>query len=169
LRTRITPLTISLFVLALTMAAPTRVAAQIILVVPARSTVDSLSLRQVRSLFKGRQPESLGNELIQLVEYAPSADEFYGILYHLDSHAIGKLWLRLIFAGARVRPIKSFSGPEKFLKFVATTENALGFISSRYIRRASGDSLKTVSIDGHHFTDKDYPLARRKANGKQRE
>ncbi|MFQ5602832.1 MAG: hypothetical protein ACE5HS_06145 [bacterium] len=131
-------------------------AAQIVIVVPAKSPVDSLSTKTLQKIFKGQPVEKGDGRLFQIVEFSSVSDEFYKKLYNLDAYAIGKHWLRLIFSGERVLPPKNFSAMNKFMKCLLSKGNTIGFLSAEEFKINKSDSVRAVVIDGHNFLDPNY-------------
>ncbi|RMD95958.1 MAG: hypothetical protein D6814_12285 [Calditrichaeota bacterium] len=132
--------------------------AQFVIIAPANSCIDSLSMRQLQKLFKGQPLKTCLEMPVQIVEYAPVSDAFYKKLYGLGVYAIGKHWLRLIFSGERVLPPKSFSEPRKLLKFLHEHENAIGFLPEDVYRKNRQNAIKDVVIEGRSHTDSLYVL-----------
>ncbi len=132
--------------------------AQIVVVVSAESTVDSLSFKEVQKIFKGQPIKKTGETPCQVLEFAPSSDAFYNKLYRLDAYTMGKHWLRMIFSGERVVPPKNFSNPKKLLKFLSTREQAIGFITATHYLEMKDESIRTVVIDGTRFNQAQYPF-----------
>lgn len=137
---------------------PDEAPAQIVIVVPDKSSIDSLSTKELQKLFKG-QPVVAGKETpIQIVEFAPISDALYNQLYGLTAYAMGKHWLRLIFSGERVLPPKSYSEIQKFRRFVGTHDNAIGFLPAEAFTQAGNDSLRAVIINGRDYRHPQYTL-----------
>ncbi len=132
--------------------------AQIVIVVPDKSTIDSLSTKELQKLFKGQAVVGSKETPIQIVEFAPISDALYNQLYGLTAYAMGKHWLRLIFSGERVLPPKSFSEVAKFVRFLSTHENAIGFLPVEAFMRLRSDSLRAVIINGRDYRHPQYSL-----------
>ncbi|MDZ7364328.1 MAG: hypothetical protein ONB43_00445 [candidate division KSB1 bacterium] len=141
---------------------PGTAASQIVVVVPAKSKIDSLSSKDLQKIFKGEPAGPKQLTPLQIVEFAPAGDDFYTQLYGANSYAIAKHWLRLIFSGARVLPPKSFSDAAKFLGYLAAHDNAIGFLPLELLQQAKDNSIRAVLIDGRDYHHPQY-LLRKKA------
>lgn len=131
--------------------------AQVVIVVPAKSSIDSLSTKELQKLFKG-QFESSKETPIQIVEYVPLSDAFYTQLYGLNAYAMGKHWLRLIFSGERALPPKSFSEISRFMRFLVTHDNTIGFLPAQAFQQIHNDPIRAVVVDGRDYRHPQYPL-----------
>ncbi|RMF65680.1 MAG: hypothetical protein D6743_07635 [Calditrichaeota bacterium] len=146
----------SFFILAL-LAAPD-VFGQFVVVVPTASKIDSLSLKDLKTIFKGYSVKGTGGAPYQIVEFRPIGDAFYKKLYGLDSYSIGKHWLRMIFSGERVLPPKSFSDINRFIKFLQSHDNSIGFLTVKLFESLASKSLRAVVIDGCSYKHIQYAL-----------
>lgn len=140
---------------------PVCASAQIIIVVPAKSKIDSLSSKELQKIFKGEPagPKQLGP--LQIVEFAPAGDDFYVQLYGVNSYAIAKHWLRLIFSGSRVLPPKSFSEAAKFISFLAAHDKAIGFLPQDLFQQSKDNFIRAVVIDGRDYHHPQYLLRKK--------
>ncbi len=151
--------TILFYILHLVMAfvaLPMCANAQIVIVVQANCDIDSLSIGELKNIFKGQSVDV--HESCQIVEFTPLSDDFYQSLYGLSAYAIAKHWLRLMFSGERVRPPKSFSNGQKCLEFITEHEHSIGFITLEIYKEMKNDSLRAVVIDGRSYKDPQYAL-----------
>ncbi|MFQ5864128.1 MAG: hypothetical protein ACE5IW_02755 [bacterium] len=137
---------------------PAHARAQIVVVVPATSSIDSLSIKDLQRIFKGQPVKKSDETICQIVEFAPASDAFYKKLYDLDTYSIGKHWLRLIFSGERVLPPKYFSKVNKFLKYLVEHENTIGFLTVEVFNTIKSESIRSVIIEGRSYQDSRYPL-----------
>jgi hypothetical protein len=142
---------------------PVCAASQIIIVVPAKSKIDSLASKELQKIFKGEPAGPKELVPLQIVEFAAAGDDFYMQLYGANSYAIAKHWLRLIFSGARVLPPKSFSEAAKFLSFLAAHDNAIGFLPLELFQQAKDNSIRAVIIDGRDHHHPQYLLRKKTA------
>jgi hypothetical protein len=131
-------------------------AAQILVVVPAKSKIDSVTSKDLQKLFKGQAASHFPPASFQIVEFAPSNDAFYGRLYNLSAYVMGKHWLRVIFAGERVLPPKSFSEAAQFFKFFAEHDNALGFLPAELLPQAPPGTLRALVVEGRDYSHAEY-------------
>ncbi|RMI13164.1 MAG: hypothetical protein D6681_06090 [Calditrichaeota bacterium] len=134
---------------------PEYASAQIVVVVPDKSPLDSLSFKEVQKVFKG-QPIDKVEEPPQVVEYAPAGDAFYQMLYDLTAYAMGKHWLRMIFSGQRVRPPKSFTEVDRLVKYMAEHENTIGFLPRELFEHLEDSPIRAVVIDGFRYDHPQY-------------
>ena len=131
--------------------------AQLVVLVPKQSRLDSLSVRQLRKIFKGESIDESQPRPVQIVEYKPASEFFYRRLYGQSRYTIAKYWLRLIFSGERVIPPKSFSDPEKTCRYLCKTGNAISFLPVEIFERMKKKfPIKAVVIDKRTYRDIDY-------------
>ncbi|RMF59167.1 MAG: hypothetical protein D6748_07035 [Calditrichaeota bacterium] len=135
---------------------PENVSAQIVVVVPANSYIDSLTITQLKKIFKGKAIAEGQQSPIQIVEYASVSDRFYKALYGQSAYAMGKYWLRMIFSGERVLPPKSFTSPEQFVRFMQEHYNSIGFLPLDVYKSIDKSLVRHVFIDGKRFDDPQY-------------
>ncbi|MFQ5637207.1 MAG: hypothetical protein ACE5IR_04355 [bacterium] len=142
----------------ITVFIPAKVDSQIVVVVPSKSKIDSLSFKDLQKIFDGQKVDAIGENPCQIVEFAQSSDAFYKKLYNLDAYAVGKHWLRLIFSGERVLPPKNFTRIDKFLKYFIEQENSIGFLSAEAFEKVKNNSLRAVVIEGLNYQHTHYVL-----------
>ncbi len=131
---------------------PQCVDAQYVIVVSNTSDMDSLSVDDLKKIFKGASPHRLSSKKNrQVVEYGPACDKFYKSLYGQSSYSLTKHWLRLVFTGKRVLPPKSFSDSEKFARFLIRNEAAIGFLPVDVFVRLSKQSIRSITILGQRY------------------
>lgn len=144
--------------LALTLSTD-RLAAQIVVVVPSSSHVDSLSTTELRKIFMGQRIGKPKETPFQILEFGPVVEVFYKKLYGLGSYAIAKHWLRLIFSGEKVLPPRHFTSSKKFVQYLLRRDNAIGFLPADVFRTIKTDSIRAVTIDGRSFLHPQYALS----------
>ncbi|MFQ5630964.1 MAG: hypothetical protein ACE5I1_19510, partial [bacterium] len=145
---------------------PSLAEAQFVIVTNAKSPIDSLSMQELQKVFKGQAIGPQKDTPLQIIEYDPACDRFYGILYDQNAYAIAKHWLRLIFAGERVKPPKNFTEIAPFLEFLSENRYTIGFLTTKTfleikskIPTFSGNkNIRAVMIDGWNYGDAQYPL-----------
>ena len=137
---------------------PTSTMAQFVIVAPQDSPVDSLTHDQLYKLFRGQAISGNLQQPLQIVEYEPETDAFYDHLYGMNAFAIGKHWLRKIFAGDKVLPPKNFSDRDKFVEYVRKNKRAIGFLSKKTFRRIRHGALKSIAIDNKSYDQPGYSL-----------
>lgn len=136
---------------------PAEASGQIVVVVPSKSEIDTLSFKDLQKIFKGQRVKALAKPC-QVVEFAPLSDAFYKKLYDLDAYTVGKHWLRLIFSGERVLAPKNFSEIDNFLKYLKEHANAIGFLRAEAFDKLKGDPVRAVVIEGFGYQDARYIL-----------
>ncbi len=135
---------------------------RMVVVVAASSDIDSLSLGELKDIFRG-ELRLIDNEYpIQIVEYSPFSDIFYRNLLNRSSYSMGKLWLRLIFTGGKVNTPKSFTSAEKLVRFLQTQVNAIGFIPLSIYDDLESDKIKPVVIDSLNYQHPEYLMDKKK-------
>ncbi|GEM_PF-1180212 len=132
--------------------------AQIVIVVPKSSSIDSLTSDELKKIFKGQAVGNPKPNPIQIVEYEDISDDFYRALYGQSAYAIGKYWLRLIFSGERVLVPKSFSSVNRFVDFLKKHENSIGFLPADVYNKLDPSLIRNVVIDGKKYDDPQYSL-----------
>ncbi len=130
--------------------------AQIVIVVPTSSDIDSLSSDELKLIFQGESSTGGSHGLSQVVEFGPAGDDFYQLLLKTDAYGMGKRWLRLVFSGAKVLPPKRFTNARKFLRYLKKHDNAIGFLPIDALLNAGSDSVRAVVIDGLDHTQTRY-------------
>ncbi len=138
--------------------APANMWAQFVIVVPQNSSIDSLSHEQLYKAFKGQHLDEKIPQPLQIVEFEPESDDFYEQLYGMNAFAVGKLWLRKIFAGDRVFPPKNFSDLDKYVDFIKKNRRAVGFLSKGKFLKIKQGSLKAIVIDMMSYNQPGYRL-----------
>ncbi len=132
--------------------------AQIVIVVPKSSSIDSLTSEELRKIFKGQPIGNPKQYPVQIVEYNDISDDFYRALYGQSAYAMGKYWLRLIFSGERVLVPKSFSNVDRFVDFLKKHDNAIGFLPVDIYNKLDPSVIHHVVIDGKKYDDPHYSL-----------
>ena len=131
--------------------------AQLVIVVPQSSPYDSLTVTQLRHIFKGEPIDGAQQKPIQIIEFKPESEAFYQRLYGLSRYSIAKYWLRLIFSGERVTPPKSFSDPDKACRYLCKNGHAISFLPVElYQKLQKSHPIKAVAIDGLTYRDDGY-------------
>ncbi|MCA9733373.1 hypothetical protein KC799_14645 [candidate division KSB1 bacterium] len=112
----------------------------------------------MQKIFKGQVVEATKNQLLQIVEFEPACNNFYNRLYGLNSFAVGKHWMRLIFAGERVLPPKNFSDVDKFIEFLIKQKKGIGFLPVSIFKTLKSDSIKALIIENKNYMQPGYRL-----------
>jgi len=136
------------FLLVAILILPSPLEAQFVVVTHAKSDIDSLSLEDLRRIFKGQSIGKQKETPLQIVEFDPACDAFYDKLYGQNAYSIAKHWLRLIFAGERVNPPENFSDLDKFLEYLGKNENTIGFLPQETFAALKNKSIKAVVVEG---------------------
>jgi hypothetical protein len=107
----------------------TEVAAEVVVVVDARSGIDQLSRSDVVNIFLGRR-RVLPNGITALPVDQPTAGglrgEFYRKLVDKDLAAINAYWARLIFSGKTTPPLPAASAAE--VLHIVSKPGGIGYI-----------------------------------------
>lgn len=139
-------------------AFPATSVAQFVIVVSQNSPIDSLSHEQLYKLFRGQTISAKFPQPVQVVEFGPESDDFYENLYGMNAFAVGKHWLRKIFAGDKVLPPKNFSDHDKFIEFLQKNRRAIGFLSKATFRKIGRGTLKSIVINRKRYNQSGYSL-----------
>lgn len=133
---------IGLFLLALSASGAT--SADVVTVVSTQSTVASLTVDQVSSLFLGKSGTSPDGERlvpINLPEGAPARDEFQTRVIGKSSTQIKAYWSMMIFSG-KGRPPLELPDNVAVRKYVATHPGTIGYLD----RDAVDSSVRIVTL-----------------------
>ncbi|KAA3617934.1 MAG: hypothetical protein DWQ05_07770 [Calditrichaeota bacterium] len=147
-----------LIFLFISLATAGTVSAQFVIVAHKDCAIDSLSRKDLHKLFKGQVINAPAAQPLQVVEFEPVSDQFYGQLYGMNSFAVGKHWLRLIFAGERVLPPKNFSDLQRFVDFLLKQKRGVGFLPLATFKQLKSDSLKALVIENKSYLQRGYRL-----------
>lgn len=104
--------------------------AEVVVVVPVTSKVDTLTSAQVRDIFLGRTSAFPGGETALPIEHMGdnSRDEFHRLLSGRTAVELKAYWAKMVFAGQGVPP-KSVASSSEALRIIAQTPNAIGYIN----------------------------------------
>jgi ABC-type phosphate transport system substrate-binding protein len=124
----------------------TEVAAEVVVVVDARSEIEQLSRSEVINIFLGRHRVLTGGIAANPVDQPTASGlrgEFYRKLVGKDLAAINAYWARLIFSGKTTPPLQATSAAE-VLQIVGKP-GGIG-----YIERSQLDSRLRVVLEFEH-------------------
>ena len=129
---------------ALALASAAAVAAELAVIVSARSTVSMLSADQVAEIFlfqTNRFPN--GNEVVPIDQDLGSSlrDEFYSKVTHRTPALVKAHWARLIFTG-RGQPPTEVDGNAAMRRMIAENPGMIGYVE----RTALDPSVRAVLI-----------------------
>ncbi len=134
--------TLSTIFFLLLFAACSSLAADIVVITNKSTKVDSLSAKEVKSLFL-QKSKSFPDGSIAVVGDQPSNSstkkEFNKKILKKSSKKLKRYWSKLIFSGKAVPP-KVIGNDEAMKKWVAGTPNSLGYIDAKFL----DDSVKVL-------------------------
>ncbi len=102
-------------------------AEDIVVVVPAESSVVRLTRSQVTNLFLGRFKQLPGAGRAQPADVAPLKDDFYLRLVHKTPSEIGAYWARLVYSGQTMPPAQVAS-VDDVLVWADQTQGAITYL-----------------------------------------
>lgn len=133
-----------LLALALVLLSTCIVAADLVVVVNAKSGIETLSQDEVINIFMGRYrqlPSGIMAQPVDLAADSPLKAEFYRKLVNKDLAAINAYWARLIFSGKTSPPQQAASAKEA-MTWIASNPGGIG-----YIDRGMADSRLKIVLD----------------------
>jgi hypothetical protein len=133
-----------LFALILALLAWTRVEADMVVVVNAKSGVERLSMDEVVNIYMGRYrqlPSGLPAVPVDQPDAMPEKARFYRLLVNKDLSEINAYWARLIFSGKTSPPRQARSAAE-VVEWVAKQRGGIA-----YLDRAEVDSRMKIVIE----------------------
>jgi ABC-type phosphate transport system substrate-binding protein len=119
--------------------------AEVVVVVSADSTVDSLSRAELTDIYLGRLnrfPDGSTAVPIDQSERSSAHDEFYSKYLGRTPAQIKAHWSRLIFTG-RGQPPRSVRNGDAVLDAIADNPNAIGYVDSQLV----DDRLRVVRVE----------------------
>lgn len=122
---------------ALIAAHPLAAVAEIVVVVPVKSSVDKLSKSEVINIFMGRYrvlPDGSAANPVDLPIESPDRRLFYRKLLDKSLEEVNAYWARLVFAG-KTSPPSEVKSREALGERLANTPGALGYIDRRYLTK----------------------------------
>ncbi|MFQ5640409.1 MAG: hypothetical protein ACE5IR_20710 [bacterium] len=137
---------------------PASARAQFVVVVPEKSPVDSLSLNELRMVFKGFSIDTDQKTPFRIVDFDPVSNDYYNVLYGAGADTMAKYWLRLIFTSNRVLPPKNFSNAHKLKTFIETHDDAIGFLPLSLFEKIKGTGIRALIINGRSYHSELYLL-----------
>lgn len=117
------------------------------IVVNSANPIDSLSDAQIAAIFlklRTRWEDGQAIQPIDLENGSPTRDSFSQAVFHREAEAIEARWMRKLFSGEMVPPIRVKTDQE-VLRAVASQPGAIGYVSSD--AETSGE-VKTIAITG---------------------
>jgi ABC-type phosphate transport system substrate-binding protein len=118
--------------------------AEAVVVVSARSSVNTLSKNQIVDIFLGRMhqfPNDGPVEPVDQTEGSATRDEFYLNFSGQSPAQIKAYWSKIIFTG-RGQPPREVQNGLQVKKFVAAHPNAIGYIQDKLV----DDSVKVLHV-----------------------
>lgn len=105
-------------------------AADLVVVVNARSGVAAMTRNEVINVFFGRYRQyfnGLDAQPVDLVDSHPNRAQFYAALVGKDLSEVNAYWSRQLFSG-RAQPLLKLNSSEEVLKYVASHPGGIGFV-----------------------------------------
>lgn len=127
------------------------------IIVNQSNPVEDLSMAELRKIFLGERSHWPNGHRITLVVMEPGEPERRAVLkeiYHMDEADFSRHFLHGLFTGEVFVSPKTLASPVGVRKFVFNVPGAIGYLRGS----DADDSVKTIRIDGHLPTDKDYKL-----------
>jgi len=106
--------------------------APITVIVSSDSSVTNISDRQLRRLFLGKSIKLPNGNRAVLATYTPAMSRFNKQALKRTNAQVSSAWSRLKFSGRTLEP-KIFDNPAQLMDFIASTPNAIGYISSNQL------------------------------------
>lgn len=103
-----------------------------------------LSKNKLAQIYLGKIKNYSNGRTIKAVDLpksSPAHKKFYKSVVKKSSSAVKRHWSKLKFTG-KGKPPKELSNPRDVVKWVATTEGAIGYIDGKYLNK----SVKVVLI-----------------------
>ena len=120
-----------------------------VLIVNAETKVESLSQKELRSLFSLRRSVWADGTDVRLVTM-PDGDklhkQFIEKQLKLFPYQVKRLWDRQIFSGSAVRPLQAKSVNE-VIELVGKTKGAIGYSPSSEIKAIKNEQVKIITIN----------------------
>ncbi len=124
-------------------------------IVASTSSINGLSLAELRRMYLGDPVDSGGQRLIAL-NRAPSAKErlaFDRLVLGMSEEEVARYWVDRKIRGQSGAP-KAIDPADVHQRVVAKLPGAVGYVRSSELR----DDVKVLRIDGKAPTDRGYPL-----------
>jgi ABC-type phosphate transport system substrate-binding protein len=128
-------LTIIVFAFWTSFAITGTAAAEIVVVINKSNPVESMSRAQVIDMFMGKYvafPDGSRATPIEPYGDQNSRKSFYKLLINFNLSRVNAYWSRIRFTG-RATPPEPKPSDEEVAKFIGATENAIGYIDSKYV------------------------------------
>lgn len=119
-------------------------AADVYVVVSADSALQTLTAKQLQSLYMGRNrllPTGSAATLYDLPTAHPVRDAFYSALTGMSPAQVNSYWSRLVFTGQTLPP-QALADEQTMVALIKRSPNAMGYLS----REPEGDSLRTLLV-----------------------
>ncbi len=128
---------------------------RLVVVVAKTSSINGLSLAELRRMYLGDPVDSRGQRLIAL-NHAPSAKErlaFDKLVLGMSEEEVSRYWVDRKIRGQSGAP-KAIDPADVHPRVVAKLAGAIGYVRSSELR----DDVKVLRIDGLAPTDRGYPI-----------
>jgi hypothetical protein len=133
---------------------PTRLRAQVAIVVGPETSVAALSLDDVRRIFAGKVTAFEDGTPVSVSFEAPVESQAFKSLYSMSPDAVKKRWATAIFQGAGISMPHSLESGAEIAKFLGAKKGAIAFVAVKDIT----GGMKVVKVDGMTPSDAAYPI-----------
>ena len=136
------------------LAAPAAARAQYAIVVNPASSVDNLSLDQLRRIFLGQTATTPNGKPVEVAYLVPERPTFARSVLGLPEGAVRQRWIGMVFRGEVTTPAQELNQAEQVKRFLAEHVNGVA-----YLRVADADGpVKVIRVDGKKPSDDGYPV-----------
>jgi ABC-type phosphate transport system substrate-binding protein len=126
----------------------------IAVIVSPKTSVNNLSIEELRRIFLGSSTTLPGNGPVILVEHTAERPAFYRAALGMSEDRVKRHWIQMVFAGDGATPPREIDELDAVKRFVAEHSGAIAFLSES----AVDVNVKVLSIDGQRPGDPGYPL-----------
>ena len=134
------------------MVSPSRLRAQVAVVVNTTNAVDEISADALRRLFLGQVTTFPTGSRARLATHSGSADVFSREALGLQREVVRSRWMAMTFRGEATTIPSDYASPDDVKRFVREHADAIG-----YLPLADVDaSVKVLRIDGRRPADPNY-------------
>jgi hypothetical protein len=126
----------------------------IAVVVGPKSSLQNVSMSDLRRVYLGEAGRVDRVQGIQVVEFAPIRREFYQRVLDMSEARFKRHWIGLLFAGEATVPPKEFGEVSELRDYLAANPHAIAFVPFDQV----APPLKVVTVDGFRPSSAEYPL-----------
>lgn len=132
------------------------VQARLAIVVNPNSSIQSISLRELRRLYRGEALNGPGGERIIPFTHPTSSRERVGFdqcVLGMSADEVARYWIDRKIRG-QSGPPRAIASSETMQQLVRALVDALGYVRVELVQ----PDLKVVPVDGRHPRDAEYPI-----------